>query len=326
MELRDLIGLLSDGTFHSGEQLGERLGVSRTAIWKQLKKLEGMGVAVEAVRGQGYRIAPPMELLDGALIVSHLETESRKLLSRLFIETVSDSTNDVLLRRFAQGAGHQEACFAEKQTQARGRRGRKWAGGFAQGLCFSVGWKFDGPASGLEGLSLAVGAVIAEALSSLGSANVGLKWPNDLLLEQDGILGKLGGILIELKGDAEGPCDVVIGIGLNVMAPPVLDELPQPTVALSSVIPQVSRNRVASRILARLFPMLARFEKEGFEPWRASWNERHALRDKPVDVIQGEDRLAGIAGDVDEHGNLDVWVGAERHRFSGGEVSLRLRT
>lgn len=326
MDLRDVIGILSDGAFHSGEQLGEHFGVSRTAIWKQLKKLEAMGIEVDAVRGQGYRITPQVELLDGAVIVRHLEVGSRKLLSRLFVETLSDSTNDFLLRRFAQGAGHQEACFAEIQTQARGRRGRKWLGGFAQGLCFSVGWKFDCPASCLEGLSLAVGVAVAEALSSLGAEEVGLKWPNDLLLEQGGVLSKLGGILIELKGDAEGPCDVVIGIGLNVVASPELAELPQPTVALSSVISSVSRNAVASRILARLLPMLARFEKEGFEPWRLSWNERHALRDKQVDVIQRDACLSGIAGDVDEHGNLAVWVGTELHRFSGGEISLRLRT
>lgn len=324
MDIRDLIGLLSDGAFHSGEQLGERLGVSRTAIWKQLKKLESMGVEIEAIRGQGYRIAPRMELLEGASIVSHLGSDSRRLLSRLFVETVSDSTNDFILRRFAQGAGHGEVCFAETQTQSRGRRGRKWSAGFAQGLCFSIGWRFDCPAARLEGLSLAIGTVIAEALSSLG-VDVGLKWPNDLLLRQGNSFAKLGGILVELKGDAEGPCDVVVGIGINVMSTPTLNELPQPTAALLSVLPSVSRNEVASRILARLLPMFAQFQQEGFAPWCQQWNAFHAFRDTPVDIIQGGQALNGIAGDVDEHGSLGIWVGAELHRFSGGEISLRPR-
>ncbi|WP_338061213.1 biotin--[acetyl-CoA-carboxylase] ligase [Kushneria phosphatilytica] len=179
MNVRDLVRVLSDGQFHSGEQLGEAFGVSRTAIWKQLQKLETLGIVLEAVRGRGYRIAQPLELLDGGRIVAGLSRESRQQLSRLFIESQLESTNTFLLERFAQGAGHAEVCVAEVQTAGRGRRGRTWHGRWGAGIHFSLGWRFDSGVAAIEGLSLALGVRMAELLDPLG-VDVRLKWPNDL--------------------------------------------------------------------------------------------------------------------------------------------------
>ena len=164
MTTRELLRLLCDGQYHSGEELGEHFGVSRTAVWKHLKKLEQQGIPLEAVRGRGYRVSSSVKPLEGAAIVKELDRESRRLLSRLFVEESIPSTNALLLDRFTQGAGHAEVALAEVQTAGRGRRGRTWSSRWGQGIYLSLGWQFSCGVASLEGLSLAIGVAIADVL------------------------------------------------------------------------------------------------------------------------------------------------------------------
>lgn len=328
MTIGDLIRLLSDGGYHSGEQLGERLGVSRTAIWKQLKKLEAMDIPLEAVKGRGYRVAEPLDLLDGQMIISELPRDSRRRLARLFVEESLASTNQFLRDRFTQGAGHAEVCLAEGQSAGRGRRGRGWESPWGRNLLMSIGWRFEGGAAVLEGLSLAVGVVLARVLERHG-AEVALKWPNDVLMraEEGSETGKLAGILLELSGDAEGPCEVVIGIGLNVNLPEAVRErIDQPVAALNDRGCGVSRNRLATEIIAGLLDLLGDFESEGFTAWQEEWNRRHAHAGATVDVVRGNTRYAAVAGGVDAAGCLLVERDGAEERLFGGEISVRGRS
>lgn len=323
MDFRELIRLMCDGAYHSGEQLGEILGVSRTAIWKQLRKLEALGVRVEGVRGQGYRFVLPIELLDGARIVSHLTSVARHAVSRLFVEMSLDSTNSFILRRFSQQAGHGDVCLAEMQVSGRGRRGRQWVASLGQGLCMSLGWRFETAASHLEGLSLAIGVEVAQMLEGLG-VPVRLKWPNDLLVERsDGVLCKLGGVLVELRGDVNGPCEVVAGLGLNVHETPTLETLPQPVTSIGAYAKHVSRNEIAANLISRLLAMFERFDQEGFLPWRKAWNGYHAYHNMDVDIIQGAQQWQGRALNADCNGNLEVMRDGRVQKLSGGEISMR---
>lgn len=325
MELRDLIRVLGDGHYHSGEELGERFHVSRTAIWKQLKKLEGIGLELDAVRGLGYCLSAPVELLDGSRIVGALGFEARRRLARLFIEMQIDSTNSFVLERFKQGAGHGEVCFAELQEAGRGRRGRGWQATMGTGLTFSLGWRFQVQAAQLQGLSLAVGVAIARALRELG-INIELKWPNDLLIRDDeGRLNKLGGVLVELQGDAEGPCDVVVGIGLNVSAAPAVPEgqgLPGGYLEQVSGSP-LSRNILAAALVSHVGSLLDSYVEEGFSPLREEWERLNAMSGQDVNVHQsGQVYTASVEG-VDDQGSLIVNYRGERQRLTGGEVTLR---
>lgn len=326
MTIGELIRLLSDGDYHSGEQLGERLGVSRTAVWKQLKKLEALAIPLEAVKGRGYRLALPIELLDGPTIIAALPRESRRHLARLFVEEALPSTNLFLRERFVHGAGHAEVCLAESQSAGRGRRGRQWASPWGRSLLLSLGWRFEGGAAALEGLSLAVGVAIARVLERHG-LDVALKWPNDVLLKRDGGLYKLAGILLELSGDAEGPCEVVVGVGINVVMPEALRaELDQPVAAVADQAPEVSRNALAAELIDALLGLLAGFEQSGFASWREAWNRRNAHDGQEVDVIQGGHRYAALVEGVDDAGNLLVRRGEASQRLVGGEISLRGRS
>ncbi|RCV87100.1 biotin--[acetyl-CoA-carboxylase] ligase [Billgrantia montanilacus] len=327
MTIGDLIRLLSDGEFHSGEQLGERLGVSRTAVWKQLKKLEALDIPLEAVKGQGYRISGPLELLDGGVIVAGLSRQGRQHLARLFIEETLPSSNQFIRQRFDQGVGHGEVCLVEQQSEGRGRRGRTWSTPWGRALMLSLGWRFDSGVVALEGLSLAVGVALARVLERHGVAPK-LKWPNDVLLKSGaGEWGKLAGILVEISGDAAGPCEVVIGMGINVSLPPAFREtIEQPVAAVHDQAPGLSRNRLAFELLDELLPLLAAYESEGFAAWRDEWNALHAFAGCDIDVLRGGKSLAATAEGVDESGNLCILRGGQRERLAGGEISVRGRS
>ncbi|RDB42026.1 biotin--[acetyl-CoA-carboxylase] ligase [Halomonas sp. DQ26W] len=327
MTIGDLIRLLSDGEFHSGEQLGERLGVSRTAVWKQLKKLEALDIPLEAIKGQGYRISGPLELLNGGAIVAGLSRQGRQHLARLFIEETLPSSNLFIRHRFDQGAGHGEVCLVEQQSDGRGRRGRSWSTPWGRALMLSLGWRFDSGVVALEGLSLAVGVALAQVLERHG-VTPKLKWPNDVLLENnDGSLGKLAGILVEISGDTAGPCEVVIGMGINVSLPQAFREtIEQPVAAVQDQAPGLSRNRLAFELLNQLLPLLASYESEGFSAWRDEWNARHAFAGCDIDVLRSGQSLAATAKGVDESGNLCIIRDGRLDRLAGGEISVRGRS
>ena len=126
MSLRfEILKTLGDGRFHSGAQLGRSLGISRTAVWKHLQALGGLGLDIFAVTGKGYRLAQALELLNPDAILKALTTESRALLTGLELHSLLDSTNGYLSGKATTlASGH--ACLAEYQSSGRGRRGRVW--------------------------------------------------------------------------------------------------------------------------------------------------------------------------------------------------------
>lgn len=326
MTIGDLIRMLSDGELHSGQQLGERLGVSRAAVWKQLRKLEALGIEMASARGQGYRLAHPLELLDGVTLVSRLSRDARRHLQRLMVEDSLPSSNEYLRQRFAQGAGHGEVCLVEYQEAGRGRRGRCWAAPWGGAVMLSAGWRFEAGVAALEGLSLAIGVALAQVLERHG-VKPWLKWPNDVLLATaDGGFAKLAGILVEVSGDAAGPCEAVVGLGINVDFPAAFrDAIEQPVATVHDQAPALSRNALAAEVIDALLPLLAGFEAGGFAGWQNDWNARHGFAGLPVEVLRGEQRLLATAESVDAAGNLWIQHAGGRERLAGGEVSLRRR-
>ena len=156
-----LLPLLADGEYRSGQELADALGVSRTAVWKQLKRLEELGIEVESVKGLGYRICGGLDLLDEALVREALAPEAAALLGELRLFETVDSTNAEILRSLEGGEpGLGLTCSAEQQTAGRGRRGREWISPFGRNIYLSFAWEFSQGAAVLEGLSLAVGVAL----------------------------------------------------------------------------------------------------------------------------------------------------------------------
>ncbi|MDP5053136.1 MAG: bifunctional biotin--[acetyl-CoA-carboxylase] ligase/biotin operon repressor BirA, partial [Congregibacter sp.] len=301
MSAQDVLEQLADGAFHSGEALARQHGLSRTAIWKQVASLAKLGIEINRVRGQGYQIDGGLDLLREASIRDGLDSKAAHHLARLDIHQIIDSTNSQLRRQSLDSVGA-SVCLAESQSAGRGRRGRSWVSPFASSIYLSLAWRFDGGAEVLEGLSLAVGVLVCDALQDLGVEGLSLKWPNDIYLHGR----KLAGILVELSGDFSGPCDVVIGIGINVRLPESMTEqIEQPWSDLRAITdPAFSRSVLVAKLLNRLLPAIASYEAQGFSLWRERWQGLDAFAGQPVIIDNNGKRLAGDAQGVDERGAL----------------------
>ncbi|MCB1842711.1 MAG: bifunctional biotin--[acetyl-CoA-carboxylase] ligase/biotin operon repressor BirA [Halioglobus sp.] len=323
MPTSTLLPLLADGEFRSGQALADALGVSRTAVWKQLTKLaEESGIVIERVRGRGYRIPGGLDLLQRDAIEQRLSPAAAALLADLQLLDNVDSTNAHLLRAAEQGAQRGLACATERQSAGRGRHGRQWVSPYACNIYLSLLWRFDQGAAALEGLSLAVGVAVARALAASAVSGISLKWPNDILHKG----AKLGGILLEMSGDAAGPCAVVVGVGLNVAMPAAAaSAIDQDWTDVATVTGDGApgRNALTAALLNELLPLLAGFAEGGFASWRQQWQALDAFADARVVMSAGSVKLAGVARGVDERGALLLETSGGIQPVYGGEMSLR---
>lgn len=312
----DLLARLADGEWHGGPALSAALDVSRAAVWKQVEAIRSNGLPVESDAQRGYRLAQPIELLNRNVLQARLgDGMDVRVLPRC------DSTNHELA---GAGFAHRRVVLAEWQSAGRGRRGRSWISPPAAAITLSFGYRFRMGLPRMGALSLVAGIACADALEREGVSGVGLKWPNDLVLDR----AKLGGLLVELQGAGDGPCNVVVGVGINAWLPSeAADSLDQRWIDLGGMGPgPVPRNRIAAALINRLDQSLARFEADGFEPFRRRWDELDILCSRPVSVIGGDGSVVeGIADGISNRGELRVRTGAEIVEFGAGEVSVRGR-
>lgn len=319
----ELLRLLADGSLHSGEELAARLAVSRAAVWKQLQQLDEWGVALDAQPGQGYRLAAPLDLLDADVIRGALPQWSAGRLRHLEVHEELDSTSDRLLAVHDLPPGRFDACLAEFQRAGRGRRGRRWHAPFGSGLCLSVNWSFRDAPAALGALSLAAGVAALRALRRLGLQGLALKWPNDIVYGAK----KLGGILIDLRGEAAGPAYVVVGVGINLRLPPAMKEALAgeglEATDLAEIGPVPGRSYAVSALINELALALEEFGARGMSAFADEWQGADALANRPVRVLQGEQTLEGLARGVDADGALLLDAGDGRRRILSGEVSVR---
>src|SRR6185312_260924 len=304
----------------SGSDLAARLGVTRAAVWKQIRGLREQGAPVDAVAGQGYKLAWPFEALDANAIRAQLDPGLRKRLREIAVHWRIDSTNAQLLRDAAAGAPGLSICLAEMQSAGRGRRGRTWISPLGANVYFSLLQRFDGGMGTLSGLSLVAGVALTQALEDCGAAGIGLKWPNDLIVDGR----KLAGILVEAGGEFLGPCFAVIGIGINLRLPDGVDT-GQPATDLARICggAMLSRNRVVARVATRLVEALDRFAAGGFGAFAKAYTARDALAGHPVRVQTAQGVRDGIADGVDGRGALRVRHGATLAVYDSADVSVR---
>ncbi|PJG61057.1 biotin--[acetyl-CoA-carboxylase] synthetase [Yersinia kristensenii] len=308
-----LIGILADGAFHSGEQLGDMLGMSRAAINKHMHTIREWGLDVFTVPGKGYSLPAPIQLLDEQAILSYLPA------GQVAVLPVVDSTNQYLLDRISELKSG-DACVAEYQQAGRGRRGRQWVSPFGANLYLSMFWRLEqGPAAAM-GLSLVVGIVMAEVLHKLGAGQVRVKWPNDLYLNDK----KLAGILVELTGKTGDAAQLVIGAGINLtMRESTTNVIGQDWINLQEAGVIIDRNKLTAELLSELRLAVVKFENEGLSAFISRWREMDNYLDRPVKLIIGNQEIFGIARGIDQQGALLLEQNGNIKSYIGGEISLR---
>ena len=320
----NILRLLSDGEFHSGESLGKQLGCSRAAVWKHLQKLEAAGLELDSVKGTGYRIMGGLDLLEEQKLRAGFSQDVSNSIRELQVFQHIDSTNKFARELAERQAATGTVILAEQQSAGRGRRGKVWISPFAANIYLSIIWDFNDGAQALQGLSLAVGVAVKRALSDYGLQSVQLKWPNDIYVEQK----KLGGILLEMIGDPAGHCSVVIGVGLNVSMPvsqasAIDQDWTDVATELQDKLP--ARNKLAAELISEILPLLSTFQEQGFAAYRDEWQAADAFYGQPAVISTPKQSTAGIVKGVGINGALRLELDSGNiESFIGGELSLRL--
>ncbi|AZR74965.1 biotin--[acetyl-CoA-carboxylase] ligase [Anoxybacter fermentans] len=296
-----ILKLLSEqDTYISGQELSERLGVSRTAIWKHISALKEKGYEIESIPNKGYRLLNTPNRLIPEEILRNLKTTTlgKKI---VFFEEI-DSTN-TQAKESALDYPEGTIFLAEAQTKGRGRLGRSWSSIPGKGIWCSVLLKpsLDPTFAGQFPLLTAV--AIAETFHNLG-VDAKIKWPNDLLVDGK----KICGILTEMGAELDRINYLVIGFGINVKHK--LEDFPKEirTIATSLEMvlkKEVDRVQLLCDILLKLEKYYFQLLKEGFEPIRKLWKEYTCTLGHEVKISRfNELPLFGKALDLNPDGSL----------------------
>ncbi len=313
-----ILGFLAEGgdSFISGSALSDKLGLSRTAVWKHVETLRKRGYRIDAQPSLGYRLVEVPDRLTELELSPLLST--RDIGCTLHVFDSLPSTNSHAFELARDGALHGEAVIAEQQTQGRGRRGRTWVSPPNKNLYLSVILRPNIEPARAPELTLVTAVALAETIRDAG-ARAFIKWPNDVLIDGQ----KVAGILTELSADTERVHFVVIGVGVNLNLE--ANDFPAELKGLATSL-QLARGQHVPRalftaaLMTRLEACLYRWAEEGFEPVRQMWKSLSSTIGSDVVVRSETSEIRGRAEDIDASGALLIRQGATLERVLAGDV------
>jgi BirA family transcriptional regulator, biotin operon repressor / biotin---[acetyl-CoA-carboxylase] ligase len=320
MDNSALLSALVDGP-KTGVELADMLGVSRAAVWKRIEHLRLQGLAIEAVEHQGYALPHATALLNAERILEAMPAAQRRQLTGLHIDFEIESTQRQALLHAAPEQGI-EVWLAESQSAGQGRRGKLWQSPPLSNIYCSLNRRFACSIAALSGLSLAVAVMLTEALQAFSAERFSVKWPNDIWLDGR----KCAGLLIQVRGEAGGPCEVTVGFGVNVlMSEQAGRGIDQPWTALARHSAHaLDRNLILAKLLDAMLTGFEHYEADGLPGFIERWRALDGLNGKSVVVMAGATHVDGVARGIDAEGALLVERGGETLRCHSGEVSVRV--
>lgn len=322
-KLKQLLYILNDGQFHSGENLGQQLGITRSGIWKFIRQLQEIEIEIEAKTNQGYRLIDALEFLQINQIKPHVSSHHHCYLDKTLIMDEVASTHSYMVEKINQHDDTTLICLAERQTAGRGRFGRQWISPFAKNIILSLRWHAARDFSELSGLSMVVGIAIINALKKYGVPEIELKWPNDILWRNQ----KVGGVLVDLHSESHAKCDAVISFGLNLSLPKkLIESLEYPIADIAHILQKPpERNKLIGLIIDEMLDTLSLFSQHGLSPFINEWHMLDCAYNRPVSILAGHSIIKGINRGINDRGYLLLEnEKGELLSFSSGEVSLRV--
>lgn len=317
---RILLDIMGDGLCHSGNELGQTLGVSRSAVWKQINLLTELGLPITSIPNKGYLLAHEFILLNEQEISQKLSATNCSIPYKLHVFTSIDSTNRYL--KELPSSSFVDICCAELQTQGRGRFGRHWHSPFGENIYCSSRWSLSCDLSKLSGLSLVTSLAIRATLDEFyKGTEIKIKWPNDILWQDK----KLCGSLIEIIAESNGTAQVIIGIGLNVNSDTKDHHLPdKPWCSLYELSnKRYNRNELIACLITQLHRYIIQFINNDLGIFMSEWRKHDYLQGKQITVTQGQGELSGIARGINNSGQLILRDNKEKeHLLSSGDTSL----
>lgn len=316
-----ILAILADGQFHSGQELANHMGLSRSGVWKLIQGLQSKGVEVYAVQGKGYRLSRPVELLSKEHIQNEITARITDFSGDISVLWETESTYRYLSQWGAKSAVSGMTCLAEWQSAGRGRRGRTWISPLGGNIYLSQLWRFNSGPAQLSGLSLAAAIAVVKVIHQFGATEAGLKWPNDILVDGQ----KLAGILLEINGESNGPSNVIVGVGVNVRLPESsLQKIDQPVTSLESVLGQtIRRNQFVAQLVCELFEVYQKFSEHGFSAFIEQWLDLDVYLNQKVNLNLPTGNISGFNRGVNHSGALQVEHSGQVYSYQSGELSLR---
>ncbi|MBP7176259.1 MAG: biotin--[acetyl-CoA-carboxylase] ligase [Thermoclostridium sp.] len=308
--------------FVSGEILSGSLGITRTAVWKHIKRLREEGYEIQSVSKRGYKLESSPELFDRSALAINLHT--RIFGREIIFLNETDSTNNELKRLAAGGAPEGTVVVAQKQLSGRGRRGRMWSADEGKAITMSILLRPDIAPANIQAVTLAASSAVARAIEPFTGIKPEIKWPNDILLSGK----KVCGILTEMTSEPDRILSIIVGIGLNVyqQEEDFSDELKQTatSIVLNSSRP-VSRSVLASRILEEFEQLYLDFiQRQSTAKFLDIWRSFSGTIGCDIIIYQGDKTWQAKALDVLDDGSLLVETAdGVRQAIASGEISIR---
>lgn len=315
----DVLKLLSQGKFYSGNDIAKVLSISRTAVWKHIHTLKSCGYMIDTVQSKGYYLQKPGSPLLSSKIENHLDELDKNQACMINVFPILSSTNDKL-KEVILSAKQPVICLAEQQIKGRGRFNRHWVSPFGENIYLSLKVNLEIPFSKMSGFSLCISLALIDALIDFGLSRdlLSVKWPNDLLLEGK----KVAGILIELSGEVGSGAEAIIGVGLNVMMQKAKIDKLWTSLSKHFEYP-IDRNLLAAHLIRAIMTSINQFESLGFSSFQNKWQKYDALKDKFIELIFYDKLICGQCLGIDSVGNLLI-KDKKGHieSYSAGEVSF----
>ncbi len=308
----------SDG-YVSGQELCNKFGVSRTAIWKAINQLKEMGYVFEAVSNKGYHLVSAPDVMNEAEIKSLLHTEWAG--QELFCFDEIDSTNTKAKELAEQGYPSGTLVVADRQIAGRGRRGRSWDSPAGIGIFMTLMLKPDINPNNASMLTLVTALATAQAISDVTGADARIKWPNDIVINGK----KVCGILTEMSAQFDYINHIVIGIGINVHNESFPEEIRETASSLFLESGRhIHRADLITRFLERFETNYAIFlQTEDLEGLMRDYNALLVNIQKQVRILDPKEPFEGKAIGITKRGELIVDTWESRKLVSSGEVSVR---
>lgn len=309
-----------ENTYISGQELCQKLGVSRTAVWKHIKGLKEAGYEIESVSNRGYCLKGTPDVLGKEELMTELETTW--IGAEIHYYDTIDSTNLEAKRLAEQGAPHGTLVVADCQNQGRGRRGRAWTEQKGTGIAMSLVLRPEIPVECSSMLTLVTALAVAEGIKDAAKVDVQIKWPNDIILHGK----KVCGILTELSAQMDELNYVIVGIGINVNIESFPEEVKD--VATSLFIEQrmkINRGLLVCKVLKFFEDYYKEFVETGdLSKVMDEYNELLIHRNKPITIVRQNQKQEVLSLGIDQKGELMVEDAShEVYTVISGEVSIR---
>lgn len=304
----------------SGQQICEKFGVSRTAVWKAVNQLKEEGYEVEAVRNRGYHIIDSPDVITLEELTSQIDTVWAG--KQVYYYNETDSTNIRAKQLGEEGAPHGTLAVADQQNAGRGRRGRGWESPKGCSIYMSILLRPEIPPVKAPMLTLVMALSVAEGLKESTGLDVEIKWPNDIVLNGK----KLVGILTEMSTEIDYINHVVIGVGINVNMTGLPEELSGKATSLRLETGRiVKRSPIIAAVMRSFEKNYSLFlETQDLEKMQEEYNSLLVNREKEVRILGAKEQYNAYALGVNKEGELLVRRGdGTTEAVFAGEVSVR---